>query len=171
MFIWTFESKIWKLKWYSKMMSSTFWTSHVNRNYWKLWNDECHTNLRNFEFCPKGPSEEKDGGECFAPQVYIFFCAAARRQPQKVRHRRQKRAQMFKNLKIWHTENMHMSFFIHNILITSWTNDDSSWKLYWIAAFGTYEMFWSIWNQNYEQRWNDEITWKWKIPNFARRAA
>ena len=30
----------------------------------------------------------------------ILFCAAARRQPQKVRRRRQERAQMLKNLKI-----------------------------------------------------------------------
>ena len=140
------------------------------RSHLTLINAQSHV-LSNWKWMCKAPQGKEKSGAARKRGAYIFFCAAARRQPQKVRRRRQERAQMLKNLKIWHTENMHMSSFIHNILITSWTNDDSSWKLYWIAAFGTYEMFWSIWNQNYEQRWNDEITWKWKILNFARRAA
>ena len=74
-----FNVVILKLKWHSEMMSSTSWTSLHNQKSLSSWNDRCHANLRNLGFCPKGPLEEKDGGECFAPRVYIFFCAAARR--------------------------------------------------------------------------------------------
>ena len=31
--------------------------------------------------------------------------------------------------------------------------------------------FWNVQNQNYEQWWNDEITWKLKILDFAQRTA
>ena len=101
------------------------------------WNRKCHANLRNFEFCPKGPSEEKDGGECFAPQVYIFFCAAARRQPQKVRQRMQERAQMAKYLKFHNLAKQHLSI--------SWDCLDGNARIWHhnFEAYLTYEnAFW-----------------------------
>ena len=74
------------------MTSDTASTCSENPKWQQTLNDKCHANLWNLGFCPKGPSEEKDGGECFAPLTYIFFCAAARRQPLKVCQRTQERA-------------------------------------------------------------------------------
>ena len=50
-----------------------------------------------FQILPEGPPRMKKRRRVLRT---IFFCAAARRQPQKVRHRRQERARMLKNLKI-----------------------------------------------------------------------
>ena len=110
-----FNAVILKLKWHSEMMSSTSWTSLHNQKSLSSWSDRCHANLRNLGFCPKGPLKEKDGGECFAPRVYIFFCAAARRQPQKVRQRTQERAQMAKYLKFHNLAKQHFSISLDHL--------------------------------------------------------
>ena len=49
-----------------------------------------------FQILPEGPPRMKKGRRVLRT---IFFCAAARRQPQKVRRRRQEKARMLKNLK------------------------------------------------------------------------
>ena len=61
-------------------------------------NDEMMKSRENekFQILPEGPPRMKKGRRVLRT---IFFCAAARRQPQKVRRRRQERAQMLRNLK------------------------------------------------------------------------
>ena len=66
---------------------------------------------------PEGPLKEKDGGECFAPRVYIFFCVAARRQPQKERQQMQERAQMLKNLEFHNLAKTRLSFVTDALVI------------------------------------------------------
>ena len=92
------------------MLKSAVATSQRLQNPWNTNVGQCHANLKNFAFCPKGPSEEKDGGECFAPRVYIFFCAAARRQPQKGRQQMQERAEMLENLEFHNLAKTPLSF-------------------------------------------------------------
>ena len=97
------------------MLKSAVATSQRLQNPWKTNVGQCHANLKNCGFCPKGPLEEKDGGECFAPRVYIFFCAAARRQPQKVHQRTQERAQMAKYLKFHNLAKQHFSISLDHL--------------------------------------------------------
>ena len=92
------------------MLKSAVATSQRLQNTWNTNVGQCHANLKNFGFCPKGPLEEKDGGECFAPRVYIFFCAAARRQPQQVSQRTQERGQMSEIREFDNLAEIHLSF-------------------------------------------------------------
>ena len=57
----------------------------------------------------KAQQAKEKSGAARKREAYIFFCAAARRQPQKVRQRRQERAQMVKNLKFHNLAKIHIS--------------------------------------------------------------
>ena len=97
------------------MLKSAVATPQRLQNPWNTNVDQCHANLKNFGFCPKDPTEERNGGDCFSPQVYIFFCAAARRQPQKVRQQTQEKAQMAKFLKFHKLAKQHFSISLDHL--------------------------------------------------------
>ena len=152
------------------MMSSTSWTSLHNQKSLSSWNDRCHANLRNLGFCPKGPLEEKDGGECFAPRVYIFFCAAARRQPRKVRQRKQERTQMFKNLWFHNLAEIHVSLssdsFDVDLKIWKQNLKDLTIILKWIILLSELHMQTKIAGSCE----TTNVIQTWETLDFARRA-
>ena len=54
-----------------------------NRNQISTWSSEITENLKFEYFCPSGPLNMRDGGECFAPCLKHLLCAAARRNGWK----------------------------------------------------------------------------------------
>ena len=71
--IFWFETTKVKLNINSKMTCSGFRTSFDNLLQFWCQRGQCHVKCWILEFCPKGPPRRRDGGECFAPLVNIYF--------------------------------------------------------------------------------------------------
>ena len=63
----------------------------------------------------KAQQAKEKSGAARKRGAYIFFCAAARRQPQKVRQRTQEKAQMAKYLKFHNLAKQHFPISLEHL--------------------------------------------------------